>query len=132
MKVKHLTLVVLGLALFVGSTAVVGFAKGLSPFQYLGELMAANHSNSHADEIIATIDGQNVTLADLLAAKASLRAEDQIEGKDPDSITNEEAFQDVIIPRTVQVAEAKRRGITVSDAEVNAMINKQKSLMSSN
>lgn len=129
LKTKHIILVILGLALLVGSTAVVGSAKGLSPFRYLGGLMAANHSNPHADEIIATIDGQNVTLADLLDAKASLQAEAQIAGKDPASITNKEAFQSVIIPRTVQVAEAKRRGITVSDAEVNAMANKQKSLM---
>lgn len=85
-----------------------------------GTALRAAESRSDGARVVARINSEVVAVKGLLLSKAMLQAAALQQGKSPDAVTNAQAFalQKEI---AVQIAEAKRRGITVTDQEGRAM-----------
>lgn len=109
--------VLLALVAVLALLAVVGFgasASGVSLGQIVG---VAGRSPAHGDTIVARVNGEGITLAALERTKSVLQATVAEPLADAEAYT--QALQRLIQDKTL-VQEARRRGLTVTQAEAEA------------
>jgi peptidyl-prolyl cis-trans isomerase C len=78
------------------------------------------------DEVLATVDGATVTLSEFKAALEKLKSQlPKGDSLDPEGVkTLKMNLLNQLIEKKILMTEAKKLGITVSEAEINAQINK--------
>ncbi|MEM3486048.1 MAG: SurA N-terminal domain-containing protein [Candidatus Methanomethyliaceae archaeon] len=113
----------------IGSWTVLGYGQEhqsiTSLWHELGERFKLSNAPENKNRVIARINGEEATLAEFLDRKAILQAKAKSEGKDESQVSNRDAFN-LVVSFKVQVAEAKRRGINVTEEEVDRLIQQQR------
>lgn len=125
-----LPFVIVILVVIAVTAGVAAAAKRESVFALLGEQYSANAATAGAETVVARVDGEDVTLAEVLDHKALLQAKARLESRDPNGVSLADAFSDVIRAE-VQIAEAKRRGISVDWKEALDVAAQQRKLSES-
>jgi DNA-directed RNA polymerase subunit F len=80
---------------------------------------------NEVNEVVAEVEGERITMKSLLLAKAMLQRSAIEHGRDPESVTNAQAFE-YQKEVAVQIAEAKRRGITVTNEEAKKLTDEMR------
>jgi hypothetical protein len=93
-------------------------------------LAATVKSPGELSEVVARVGAVDITVKGLRLSRAMLQAAAFQQGQDPQAVTMAKALdaQKVV---AVQIAEAQRRGITVSDTEVADVVSQQRSVFDS-
>lgn len=120
---------VLGLIAFCLVASAVGVGYGHSAYRskaarHIGEQMRMVASTVNASAVYL-VNGEEVTLQEIMDRKALLEGNALAMGKQPETVTMQDALN-VMIRTRVQVAEAKRLGITVSKEEITTITAEQR------
>jgi len=106
--------------------SVILFAVLSGIFLFLMVGCGLRDKAGEADEVIATVDGSTVTLAEYKSAFEKLKSQlPKGDSLDPEGInTLKMNLLNQLIEKKILIAESGKLGITVSEAEINDQINK--------
>ncbi len=106
--------------------SVILFAVLSGIFLFLMVGCGLRDKAGEADEVIATVDGSTVTLAEYKSAFEKLKSQlPKGDSLDPEGInTLKMNLLNQLIEKKILMAESGKLGITVSEAEINDQINK--------